>query len=69
MSGGASRARAIAAFAATAPKEGAERAFNEPPNLPIGVRTAERIATRGNAVDDIGRGTRHRIIGVAVRRG
>ena len=36
-------ARSIAAFAATTPMSAAVKDDNDPPNFPIGVRTAERM--------------------------
>src|SRR5208282_2875146 len=40
--------RSIAARAARVPRAVAGTARNAPPNLPIGVRTAERMATEGS---------------------
>src|SRR5437867_11347964 len=47
MASGETPARDIAARAATSPSSGAERAANDPPNLPIGVRTAPAMNTVG----------------------
>src|ERR1019366_10415916 len=43
--GGCTPARSSAAFAATTPRSAAESEASEPPNLPMGVRTAERMYT------------------------
>src|ERR1700694_4094907 len=42
---GCTPARSSAAFAATTPMSAAESEASEPPNLPMGVRTAERMYT------------------------
>src|SRR5713101_9330219 len=45
---GCTPARSSAAFAATMPMSAAESEASEPPNLPMGVRTAERMYTLFN---------------------
>ncbi len=53
MSDGASPARTIAAWAATVPRRVAGTERTAPPYSPIGVRTAERIATEWSGGEDI----------------